>query len=121
MNGVYFYRLTGRCAQSHLRLSPSISTHTELNSAIQMANPGEWCPSIDGYIYLVTDTLAEKSRASSAPSWCPFTDLSPEPQYLKAQDRFWDLYLKEAERKDKERLERWRVDIDGILIFVRDI
>ncbi|VDC02280.1 unnamed protein product [Peniophora sp. CBMAI 1063] len=37
--------------------------------------------------------------------------------YQSARDRFWTLYLSQAEGKDRERSERWRVDTDGILIF----
>ncbi|KZV70547.1 hypothetical protein PENSPDRAFT_543315, partial [Peniophora sp. CONT] len=31
--------------------------------------------------------------------------------------KFWALYLDEARVKDKQRLERWKGDTDGILIF----
>ncbi|KZV71708.1 hypothetical protein PENSPDRAFT_720786, partial [Peniophora sp. CONT] len=34
-----------------------------------------------------------------------------------AQDRFWALYLKNADSKDTERSQRWKGDTEGILVF----
>ncbi|VDB85470.1 unnamed protein product [Peniophora sp. CBMAI 1063] len=37
--------------------------------------------------------------------------------FLDPNDRFWSLYIADAEKHDKIRLERWKGDTDGILIF----
>jgi hypothetical protein len=39
--------------------------------------------------------------------------------FTDPKDRFWALYLKGAEEEDKARVENWKGDTDGILIFVR--
>ncbi|KZV72682.1 hypothetical protein PENSPDRAFT_683582 [Peniophora sp. CONT] len=37
--------------------------------------------------------------------------------FLNPSDKFWNLYIVDAEKHDKIRLERWKGDTDGILIF----
>ncbi|VDB85640.1 unnamed protein product [Peniophora sp. CBMAI 1063] len=37
--------------------------------------------------------------------------------FIDPQDKFWSLYLSDAEKYDNSRLESWRGDADGILIF----
>ena len=39
--------------------------------------------------------------------------------FLDPQDKFWSLYLADAEKYDKVRIESWQGDTDCILIFVR--
>ncbi|VDC02264.1 unnamed protein product [Peniophora sp. CBMAI 1063] len=47
---------------------------------------------------------------------------NPSPDNdLDPLNRFWSLYLKQADMKDRERSERWKGDTEGILIFVRDM
>ncbi|KZV72680.1 hypothetical protein PENSPDRAFT_604161, partial [Peniophora sp. CONT] len=48
--------------------------------------------------------------------------MSQEPptsdtSYLNPSDKFWNLYIADAEKHDKIRLERWKGDTDGTLIF----
>ncbi|KZV68822.1 hypothetical protein PENSPDRAFT_753875 [Peniophora sp. CONT] len=42
---------------------------------------------------------------------------SGEPTFLDARDGIWSLYLESAEKRGKSRLEQWKGDTDGILIF----
>ncbi|VDB85639.1 unnamed protein product [Peniophora sp. CBMAI 1063] len=37
--------------------------------------------------------------------------------FIDSQDKFWSLYLADAEKYDKHRMESWKGDTDGILIF----
>ena len=39
--------------------------------------------------------------------------------FIDPQDKFWSLYLSDAEKYDNFRLESWKGDAEGILIFVR--
>jgi hypothetical protein len=39
--------------------------------------------------------------------------------FTNPQDKFWSVYLKGAEEEDKARVENWKGDTEGILIFVR--
>jgi hypothetical protein len=43
----------------------------------------------------------------------PLKDIYSDPL-----DRFWHLYLLDAEKQDAKLTERWKGDADGILIFV---
>jgi hypothetical protein len=40
-------------------------------------------------------------------------------QFSDPLDRFWNLYLVDAEKADKKLTDSWKGDTDGILIFVR--
>jgi hypothetical protein len=42
------------------------------------------------------------------------------PTFVNPKDKFWSLYLEGADAEDKARVENWKGDTDGILIFVRD-
>jgi hypothetical protein len=42
-----------------------------------------------------------------------------EMTFVDPKDKFWSLYLEGAEAEDKARVENWKGDTDGILIFVR--
>ena len=44
---------------------------------------------------------------------------SPDTSFVNPEDQFWSLYLTQAQAQDKQRIERWKGDSDGILIFVR--
>ncbi|KZV70904.1 hypothetical protein PENSPDRAFT_578613, partial [Peniophora sp. CONT] len=37
--------------------------------------------------------------------------------FIDPQDKFWSLYLSDAEKYDKLRIESWKGDTEGILIF----
>lgn len=39
--------------------------------------------------------------------------------FIDPQDKFWSMYLSDAEKYDKFRIESWKGDTEGILIFVR--
>lgn len=78
------------------------------------------CP---GYVSTNTPTL---HRGPSPSIGCnsPSSEqvLMPNPlanTFLQPDDKFWSLYLKDAHAYDKVRMERWKGDADGILIFVR--
>ncbi|KZV74663.1 hypothetical protein PENSPDRAFT_601255, partial [Peniophora sp. CONT] len=40
-----------------------------------------------------------------------------ETTFIDPRDKLWSLYISDAEKHDKARLERWKGDTDGILIF----
>jgi hypothetical protein len=40
--------------------------------------------------------------------------------FANPRDKFWSIYLRGAEEEDKGRVESWKGDMDGILIFVRN-
>ena len=46
------------------------------------------------------------------------SDTSSGPRYLNKEDAFWDLYLQQAKSEDEHRVERWKGETEGILIFV---
>jgi hypothetical protein len=37
---------------------------------------------------------------------------------FRSEARIWDLYLEDAEREAKERVELWKTGLDSLLIFV---
>lgn len=41
--------------------------------------------------------------------------------YGDPSNKMWSLYVKEAEKFDKDLVEDWKGTMDGILIFVRQI
>ncbi|VDB85461.1 unnamed protein product [Peniophora sp. CBMAI 1063] len=43
--------------------------------------------------------------------------IGPDTTFVNPSDKFWSLYIEDAEKYDKVRLERWKGDTDGILIF----
>ncbi|KAI0027024.1 hypothetical protein K488DRAFT_63256, partial [Vararia minispora EC-137] len=45
----------------------------------------------------------------------------PYTQFSDPLDRFWSLYLVDAEKQDAKLVERWKGASDGILIFVRNL
>lgn len=45
--------------------------------------------------------------------------LRPDGAFYDAARKFWSLYVLKAEKVDKELVESWKGDTDGILIFVR--
>jgi hypothetical protein len=45
--------------------------------------------------------------------------LPSQSQYSDPIDRFWNLYLIDADKTDKTLTDGWKGDTDGILIFVR--
>ncbi|VDC03654.1 unnamed protein product [Peniophora sp. CBMAI 1063] len=49
------------------------------------------------------------------------TESLPRPAngttFVDPKDRFWHMYLQEAQVQDKQRTDRWKGDADGILIF----
>ncbi|KZV65610.1 hypothetical protein PENSPDRAFT_689689 [Peniophora sp. CONT] len=47
----------------------------------------------------------------------PPTDPTLGNTFIDPQDKFWSLYLSDAEKYDKLRMESWKGDTDGILIF----
>ena len=47
------------------------------------------------------------------------TDAPSGLRYLNKEDAFWDLYLQQAKSEDEHRVERWKGETEGILIFVR--
>ncbi|KAF7980084.1 hypothetical protein HWV62_39886 [Athelia sp. TMB] len=53
----------------------------------------------------------------AGPTTSPTTNLGPGVNALAAEDRMWSLYLMEADKLDKARMENWKGDMDGILIF----
>ena len=42
----------------------------------------------------------------------------PAKQYGDSSDAVWSMYLTEAEKQDKDEVENWKGDTDGILVFV---
>ncbi|KZV68825.1 hypothetical protein PENSPDRAFT_609583, partial [Peniophora sp. CONT] len=42
---------------------------------------------------------------------------SKEPTFLDPRDRIWSLYIDNVEKRDRSRLEQWKGDTEGILIF----
>ncbi|KZV73031.1 hypothetical protein PENSPDRAFT_750502 [Peniophora sp. CONT] len=40
-----------------------------------------------------------------------------ETDFTDPQDKFWSLFISDAEKHDRNRLERWKGDTDAILIF----
>jgi hypothetical protein len=44
---------------------------------------------------------------------------SGSSNFSNPEDKFWDIYLKGAEAEDKDHVEDWMGDTDGVLIFVR--
>ena len=42
----------------------------------------------------------------------------PAKQYGDSSDAVWSMYLTEAEKQDKDEVESWKGDTDGILVFV---
>jgi hypothetical protein len=47
------------------------------------------------------------------------TQTASAQQYSDPLDRFWHLYLVDADKQDQKLADRWKGDTDGILIFVR--
>ncbi|VDC04517.1 unnamed protein product [Peniophora sp. CBMAI 1063] len=47
----------------------------------------------------------------------PPTDPTLGNTFIDPQDKFWSLYLSDAEKYDQYRMESWKGDTDGILIF----
>jgi hypothetical protein len=45
----------------------------------------------------------------------------PGEKYGDSSDAVWSMYLTEAEKQDKDVIERWKGDTDGILVFVSPI
>jgi hypothetical protein len=42
----------------------------------------------------------------------------PFEKYTDPHDRFWSLYLMDAEKEDERMTDSWKGNTDGILIFV---
>jgi hypothetical protein len=42
----------------------------------------------------------------------------PGEKYGDSSDTVWSMYLTEAEKQDKDVIESWKGDTDGILVFV---
>jgi hypothetical protein len=46
----------------------------------------------------------------------------PDPtagNYGHPSDKLWSVYVSEAEKYDKARIDTWKQDMDSLLIFVR--
>lgn len=44
-----------------------------------------------------------------------------EKTYDNPQTKLWSMYLTEVEKHDQALVESWKGDMDGILIFVREL
>jgi hypothetical protein len=63
---------------------------------------------------LFSELSADRNSATQ-----PGNTASIQPQYSDPLDRFWHLYLVDADKQDLKLAERWKGHTDGILIFVR--
>ncbi|KZV62771.1 hypothetical protein PENSPDRAFT_238220, partial [Peniophora sp. CONT] len=70
---------------------------------------------------LLTPYLNPTSSSPQVPTLMDNPQTAQVPQhggtFLKPEDKFWNLFITDAEKRDKMRLERWKGDADGILIF----
>ena len=46
-------------------------------------------------------------------------DERDKPLEFRRKARIWSLYLEDAEREARERVDIWRTGLDSLLIFVR--
>ncbi|VDC06865.1 unnamed protein product [Peniophora sp. CBMAI 1063] len=46
-----------------------------------------------------------------------FSRTTNDASFAQPTDKFWSLYLAEVQTQDKQRIDRWKGDADGILIF----
>jgi hypothetical protein len=70
--------------------------------------------------YICTARWSRTSHEHLIGQASPYASAAPSgDQFNAPEDRFWNLYLTQAEKVDKKLTESWKGDADGILIFVR--